>query len=159
VFFMKNYFALENTIHFLLDYCVNVTTILPRDSHLHSSINYYSITFTLDQLFTQVLSYCTLLRKAKHIRLVTYCCINHFLYVAGADWHYNECGSATEACPQNCFGVPVWWSMGTALTPLPPLFGGRSIFAGRQISSTFRKISGAGPWFATLLKGSQSAPD
>ena len=53
---------------------------------------------------------------------------------------------------------PVWWSMGAALTPLPPLFGGRSIFAGRRISSTFRKISGAGPWFATLLKGSQSAP-
>ena len=76
----------------------------------------------------------------------------------GADWHYSECGSAIEAGPQNCFGGRYGGRWGPPWPLFPPLFGGRSIFARRQISSTFRKISGAGPWFATLLKGSQSAP-
>ena len=33
------------------------------------------------------------------------CRTGHPVLIAGADWHYNECGSATEAGPQNCFGA------------------------------------------------------
>ena len=71
---------------------------------------------------------------------------SHPVLIAGADWHYNECGSATEAGPQNCFGgryggrwgppwplfpqlfrVPVHICRSTNFVDFSKSFGGRSI--------------------------------
>ena len=60
--------------------------------------------------------------------------------------------------PARSWWGPVCFPMGAALTPLPPALRG-PVHIGRF--DKFRRcprLQGAGPWFATLPKGSQSAP-
>ena len=67
------------------------------------------------------------------------CRTGHPVLIAGADWHYNECGSATEAGPQNCFGAGMVVD-GGRLDPCSPLSSGASPYLPHRKTGRFDRV-------------------